>query len=287
MVRLEKILPSTVSPDVEIWAKLEWFNPGGSVKDRAALAMIRDAERAGRLAPGMTILDASSGNTGIALAMVAARRGYKLVLCLPENANADRKRRLKAYGAEIELTSPFEGSDGAIVRARELAQLHPEYLYLDQYANPANWRAHYQSTGPEIWRDTQGRVTHFVSCLGTSGTFMGTGRFLKSCNANIRCISIQPDDAMHGIEGLKHMDSALVPPIYDPCLADADLGAPTEDAIDYARRLGDTDGLLAGISSGAAVWGAIEVAHRIERGLIVTVFPDGADRYFSDRHVWG
>ncbi|TPV97059.1 MAG: cysteine synthase family protein [Myxococcales bacterium FL481] len=287
MVRLNRVLPDDVPRQVEIWAKLEWFNPGGSVKDRAALSMIREAEAAGRLEPGMTILDASSGNTGIALAMVAARRGYRLVLCLPENANADRKQRLRAYGAEIVLTSPFEGSDGAIIKARELAHAHPDYLYLDQYSNPANWRAHLRTTGPEIWRDTNGQITHFVACLGTSGTFVGTSRYLKSRDAGVRCVSVQPDDAMHGLEGLKHMESALVPDIYDPELADADLGAPTETSINYARRLGDSDGLLAGISAGAAVWGAVEVARRIERGIIVTVFPDGADRYFSDRHVWG
>jgi cysteine synthase B len=286
MVRLNKLGAERIRPGVEVWAKLEWFNPGGSVKDRAALNMVLDAEARGYLRPGATILDASSGNTGIALAMVAARRGYRLRLCLPANANEERKRTLAAYGAELVLTSPLEGSDGAILKAREIAESDPEVFYIDQYGNEANWRAHYQSTGPEIWRDTGHRVTHFVATLGTSGTFVGTSRFLKEQNPELQAVSVQPDSPFHGLEGLKHMESAIVPPIFDPGLADLDLGAPTEESLRLVQRLATDEGLLAGVSAGAAAWGALEVASRLDHGVVVTVFADGGSRYLSEEHIW-
>lgn len=288
LVQVRRTVAGLIPEGVEIWAKLEWFNPGGSVKDRPALAMVLDAERRGTLRPGMRILDASSGNTGIAYAMIAAVRGYGVTLCLPKNANAERKRTLYAYGCEIVDTDPLEGSDGAIRKARALAAERPDlYAYLDQYNNEANWRAHYHTTGPEIWRDTGGRVTHWVSTLGTSGTFMGVSRYLRSRDPDIRCCSVQPDSPFHGLEGLKHMGSAIVPGIYDPGIASADLGAPTEESLLLIRRLAREDGLLAGVSAGAALWAAIEVARSIERGVVVTLFPDGGTRYLSEPHVFG
>ena len=288
LVRVERTVQGLIPDGVEIWAKLEWFNPGGSVKDRAALAMVLDAERRGLLTPGKRILDASSGNTGIAYSLIAAVRGYGVTLCLPKNANAERKRTLRAFGCEIVDTSPLEGSDGAIRKARELAEAYPDrYVYLDQYSNPCNWGAHVATTGPEIWRDTQGRVTHWVTTLGTSGTFMGVSRYLRAQNPEIRCYSVQPDSPFHGLEGLKHMESAIVPAIYDPSEADGDLGAPTEDSLELVRRLAREDGLLTGVSAGAALWGAIQVARTLERGLVVTLFPDGGSRYLSESHVFG
>ncbi len=286
-VRL-KHLPYTdgLPREVEIWAKLEWFNPGGSVKDRAALQIILDAEEEGLL-PGRRILDSSSGNTGIAYAMIAAARGHAVTLCLPANANAERKRILKAFGVEIVLTDPLEGSDGAILAAQRLVAAEPDhYFYANQYANAANWRAHFQSTGPEIWRDTGHRVTHFVATLGTSGTFVGTSRFLKAQDPEIRCYSVEPDSPFHGLEGLKHMETSIVPPIYDPTLADGQLGAPTEESFALVRRLALEEGLLAGISAGAALWGALEIARGLDRGVVVTLFPDGGSRYLSETHVW-
>ncbi|MDP2310088.1 MAG: cysteine synthase family protein [Pseudomonadota bacterium] len=287
LVRLRHILDGVVPPEVEIWAKLEWFNPGGSVKDRAAWAMIRDAESSGRLLPGMRLLDSSSGNTGIAYGMIAAARGHALTLCLPANANRERKKILRAFGVEVIETDPLEGSDGAIRRARELVAEHPDlYLYLDQYSNAANWRAHYETTAPEIWRDTGGRVTHWVSALGTTGTFTGTSRRLKEYDPRILCVSVQPDSPFHGLEGLKHLESAIVPAIYDASLADADLGAPTEASILLMRRLAREEGMLVGVSSGAALWGAIEVARQLDRGVVVTLFPDSGERYLSEEHLW-
>lgn len=288
LVRLRRIPEGLVSPDVRVWAKLEWFNPGGSVKDRAAAAIILEGERRGLLRPGMTILDASSGNTGIAYAMVGAARGYPVTLCLPANANAERKRILAAYNVEVVLTDPLEGSDGAILKARALAAAHPDrFYYCDQYSNEANWKAHFHSTGPEIWRDTRGHVTHFVATLGTSGTFMGTSRYLKARNRAVQCVAVQPDSPFHGLEGLKHMETALVPPIYQPeGLADLHLGAPTEESLVLVRRLAREEGLLAGISSGAALWAALELARGLDAGDVVTVFPDGGSRYLSEDHVW-
>jgi S-sulfo-L-cysteine synthase (O-acetyl-L-serine-dependent) len=288
MVRLCSVLGDRVPPSVEVWAKCEWFNPGGSVKDRAALGMILAAERDGRLRPGMTLLDASSGNTGIAEGMIAAARGYHLTLCLPKNANNERKAILRAYGVNIVETSPLEGSDGAIRKARALAAAEPErFLYLDQYSNEENWRAHFNGTGPEIWRDTGGRVTHFVATLGTSGTFMGTSRFLKEQKPGVRCVAVQPDSPFHGLEGLKHMESAIVPAIYDPAVADQQLGAPTEESLVLVRRLAAEEGLLVGVSGGAACWAAIEVASTLTEGVVVTIFPDSGERYLSEAHVFG
>ena len=286
LVRLQR-LPAEhgVSEDVEVWCKLESFNPGGSVKDRAAWSIVRTAERDGRLQPGMTLLDASSGNTGIAYALVGRVRGYDVKLCLPKNANAERKRILRAFGVELVLTSPLEGSDGAIREARRLAAGDPSLFYADQYSNDANWKAHFDGTGPEIWRDTRGRVSHFVATLGTSGTFMGTSRFLKS-RGEVHCVAVQPDSPFHGLEGLKHMESAIVPSIWKPEEADEELGAPTEEALELVRDLARKEGLLVGVSSGAAAWAAIEVARRLESGVVVTVFPDGGERYLSESHVW-
>ena len=287
LVRLVRVTEGVVPPGVEVWAKLEWFNPGGSVKDRAAWSIIRDAEQSGRLRPGMRLLDSSSGNTGIAYGMIAAARGHHLTLCLPKNANMERKKILRAYGVEIVETDPLEGSDGAIRRARALVAEHPDrYLYLDQYSNPANWRAHAETTAPEIWRDTQGRVTHWVSALGTTGTFTGTTRGLRAFNPAIRAISVQPDSPFHGLEGLKHLPTAIVPPIYDGSLVDENIEAPTEPAIHTMRRLAREEGLLVGVSAGAAAWAAIEVARRLTEGVVVTLFPDSGERYLSESHLW-
>jgi len=285
LVRLGPDVTGPLPDGVEVWAKCEWFNPGGSVKDRPALAMVLDAERRGLLTPGATLLDASSGNTGIAYAMIAAARGYRLVLALPANANQERRRLLSAYGATLVLTDPLEGSDGAILEARRLAEAHPDWFYVDQYANQANWRAHYASTGPEIWRQTQGRVTHFVATLGTTGTFVGTSRFLREANPDLVTVEVQPDGPFHGLEGLKHLESAIVPPIYDPSVARQRLGAPTEASFDTVRLLA-RHGLLVGPSGGAAVWAALRVARGLDHGVVVTVLPDGGARYLSEPHLW-
>lgn len=289
LIRLRNI--PRLAPGVEVWAKLESRNPGGSVKDRAAWSILRDAEASGRLRPGVRLLDSSSGNTGIAYAMIAAARGHALTLCLPRNANLERQRTLRAYGVEIVHTDPLEGSDGAIRKARELAAQHPDrYLYLDQYSNPANWRAHYEGTAPEIWAQTRGRITHWVATLGTTGTFTGTARRLREFNPAIRCLSVQPDSPFHGLEGLKHLETAIVPAIYDPSLVDENLEAPTEASLALVRRLAREEGIFAGISSGAALWGALTVADRLsaagDEGVVVTLFPDGGDRYLSEEHVW-
>jgi len=287
LVRIRATVAGKIPDGVEIWAKLEGANPGGSVKDRPALAMVLDARRRGLLTPGRRILDASSGNTGIAYAMIGATYGHKLTLCLPENANIERKRLLAVYGAEVVPTSPLEGSDGAIREARRLAAEHPDrYVYLDQYSNEANWKAHYGSTGPEIWEQTNGRVTHFVATLGTSGTFMGTTRYLREQNPSVHCASVQPDSPFHGLEGLKHMETSIVPPIYDDAYADEDMGAPTEESFALVRDLAEKDGLLVGFSAGGALWGAMEIAKRLDEGVIVTIFPDGGERYLSEAHIW-
>jgi len=271
------------NPGVELYAKAEWQNPGGSVKDRAAARMILDGEASGQLTPNKTIIDATSGNTGIAYAMVGAARGYKVCLCMPENASAERKLILRALGAELILTNPLESTDGAIREARRLYAEDPDrYFYPDQYSNEGNWRAHYDTTAPEIIEQTSGRLTHFVAGLGTSGTFVGTGRRLRKFSPGIKLISFQPQGPFHGLEGLKHMESALVPAIYDPTLADEDLRIDTERAYRMVRRLAREEGLLAGISSGAAVAAMLDVASRLERGVIVTVFPDGAEKYLNE-----
>jgi cysteine synthase B len=272
---------------VEVYAKCEWLNPGGSVKDRAASAILAAVETSGALRPGVRLLDSSSGNTGIAYGMMCAHRGWPLTLCLPANANRERKRVLRAYGVEVVETDPLEGSDGAIRKARALVAEFPDrYLYLDQYGHGANPLAHQRGTAEEIWRQTEGRVTHWVATLGTSGTFVGTTRGLKAHNPAIRCISVQPSSPFHGLEGLKHMASAIVPRIYDASLADADLGAPTEESLELRNRLAREEGLLVGVSSGAALWGALQVARGLSAGVVVTLFPDGGERYTSEDHLW-
>lgn len=283
MLRLRGIAAET--PGVELLAKAEWFNPGGSVKDRAAWNMVREAERRGDLRPGLTLLDATSGNTGIALAMIGAARGYPVRLCLPGNASPERRRILAAYGADLVMTDPAESTDGAIRRARALAAAEPDrYFYVDQYSNPDNWRAHYQGTAEEIWQQTGGAVTHFVAGLGTTGTFVGVTRRLKERNPAIRCIALQPDGPFHGLEGWKHMPTAMVPPIYDPTLADENLGVATEAAYAMVRRLAREEGVLAGVSAAAAVAGALTVARAARPGsVVVTVLPDNADKYLSER----
>jgi cysteine synthase B len=282
LVRLRRFERET--PGVELWAKAEWQNPGGSVKDRAAARMILEGEESGALTPDRLILDATSGNTGIAYAMVGAARGYGVKLCLPDNASPERKLILRAFGAELVLTDPLEGTDGAIREARRLKATDPDrYFYPDQYSNDGNWRAHYDTTGPEIIEQTSGRLTHFVAGLGTSGTFIGTGRRLRKFNPAIRLISFQPSGPFHGLEGLKHMESAIVPGIYDPSVADEDLRVESERAYEMVRRLAREEGLLAGISSGAALAASLEVARRLDRGMVVTVFPDGAEKYLTEK----
>ena len=273
---------------ITLLAKAEWINPGGSVKDRAAASMVRAALANGSLTEGKTLLDATSGNTGIAYAMLGAALHFPVTLAMPSNVSHERKRILHAYGAKIEWTDPDQGSDGAIRRARELAANAPElFCYMDQYSNPANWRAHYETTGPEIWRQTAGSVTHFVAGLGTSGTFVGTARKLKELSAQVQVISFQPDSPFHGLEGMKHMATAIVPAIYDPQLADRNLEVETEAAYTMAKRLAREEGLLVGISAAAAVVASERVAQEEaaagRRATIVTVLPDSADKYLSER----
>jgi cysteine synthase B len=272
-----------VAPGVEIYGKAEWQNPGGSVKDRAAARMIADGERTGALRPGGTILDATSGNTGIAYAMLGAALGYRVRLCVPANVTSERLRMLQAYGADVIRTDPMEGSDGAILEARRLHAADPSLFYPDQYNNPANWRAHYDTTAREIWEQTEGRITHFVAGLGTSGTFVGTARRLRELNPTIRLCSVQPEGPLHAIEGLKHMATSIVPGVYDASLAHEDVRVATEDAQQMTRRLAAGHGILAGVSSGAAVVAALRVAANTPNAVIVTVFPDGGSRYLSDR----
>jgi cysteine synthase B len=288
LVRLSRI--GAEFPGIEIFGKAEYFNPGGSVKDRPALNMILDGERTGRLNHRRTILDATSGNTGIAYAMIAAVKGYRVKLCLPRNASEERKRILGAYGAEIVFTDPAEGSDGAIRVCREIFQANPDlYFYPDQYNNPANWLAHYDSTAPEIIEQTGGRITHFVAALGTSGTFGGVTRRFRQDMPHIKCYSAQPSNGFHGLEGLKYMPSAIVPGIYDDTLADGNFWLDTEDAYAMVRRLAREEGLLVGVSSGGNVVASLKLARQMheagEPGLIVTVFCDGADKYLSE-HFW-
>ena len=274
-------------PGVEIYAKAEFQNPGGSVKDRAAASILRAAEESGRLRPGGIILDATSGNTGIAYAMIAAARGYRLKLCVPGNVTTERLRTLRAYGADLIVTNPMEGTDGAIREARRLhAEAPDKYFYADQYNNDANWRAHYETTAVEILEQTDGRVTHFVAGLGTSGTFVGTGRRLRAFRHDIKLISVQPESPLNGIEGLKHMDTAIRPGIYDSSLADEDLRVSTERAFALTRKLATEEGLLVGVSSGAALAATLDVAARIREGVIVTIFPDSGTRYLSEE-FWG
>jgi len=273
-----------VPADVEVHAKAEHLNPSGSVKDRAAVAMLQEGLRSGALAPGRTILDATSGNTGIAYAMIGAALGYPVTVCLPSNASAERKRMLRIYGCDVVETDPLAGTDGAQREARLLISRDPDrYFYADQYNNAANWLAHYEHTGPEIWAQTDGRVTHFLAGLGTSGTFVGTSRRLKAYAPGVRCISMQPDLPLHGIEGMKHMPTATVPGIYDAAAADDEVTVGTEEAQDMARRLAREEGLLVGVSAGANVHAAVRLARTLPAGsVVVTVLCDAGGRYLSD-----
>jgi cysteine synthase B len=272
--------------NVELWAKAEWRNPGGSVKDRPAARMILEGEESGALTRDKILLDATSGNTGIAYAMIGAARGYRVRLCVPDNVTPERKRILRAFGAEVVFTDPMEGSDGAIVRAKAMYEAEPEvYFYADQYNNAGNWRSHYDTTGPEIIEQADGRVTHFVAGLGTSGTFVGVGRRLREFKPQVRLISVQPDSPLHGLEGLKHMGTAIVPGIYDSALADEDVGVGTEEAFELTRELA-RQGLFVGISSGANLAGALRVARNTSDAVIVVVFCDGGEKYLSER-FWG
>jgi S-sulfo-L-cysteine synthase (O-acetyl-L-serine-dependent) len=270
--------------NVELYAKAEWKNPGGSVKDRPAARMIADGERAGKLTRDKIILDATSGNTGIAYAMIGAARGFRVRLCMPSNVTPERKKVLRAFGAEVVFTNAMDGSDGAIIKAREMYAADPDrYFYPDQYNNESNWRAHFDTTGPEIVEQTGGRITHFVAGLGTSGTFVGVGRRLRQAKPSTKLISVQPDSPLHGLEGLKHMDSAIVPGIYDPTLADQDLRVGTEEAFEITRQLARKEGLLVGISSGANLAGALRVAANVSDAVIVVIFCDAGDKYLSER----
>jgi S-sulfo-L-cysteine synthase (O-acetyl-L-serine-dependent) len=276
-------------PGVTLLGKAEWHNPGGSVKDRAAANIVADGRRRGVFGKGKILLDATSGNTGIAYAMLGAAEGFPVTLCMPENVSLERKQILHSYGATIVYTDSADGSDGAIRKARELRTQDPEkYFYADQYSNDANWKAHYSGTANEIWQQTLGRVTHFVSMLGTSGTFMGTTRRLKELNPRVHCVSLQPDSAFHGIEGAKHMPSALVPAIYDPALADENLEIATEEAYVMARRMSREAGMLVGISAAAAVAGCLQIARKLslrkgQQAVIVTILCDSGDKYLSER----
>lgn len=293
LIRLRRVTRDL--PDgIEIYGKAEWFNPGGSVKDRPAWNIVRTAIERGELHGGRRLLDATSGNTGIAFAMIGAALGFGVTLCMPANVSTERKRILKAYGAEVIYTDPLESSDGAIRKARALYAQHPDrYYYADQYNNPANWQAHYETTGVEIWQQTEGRITHFVAGLGTTGTFVGVGRRLREYRRDIQLIALQPDSPFHGLEGLKHLETAIVPGIYDPTLADANLAISTEDAYAMARRLAREEGLLVGVSAAAAVVGSLRVAEAILRdaetrgiephAVIVTILCDSADKYLSER----
>jgi S-sulfo-L-cysteine synthase (O-acetyl-L-serine-dependent) len=286
LIRLDRLMRGLEG--VSLFAKAEWLNPGGSVKDRAAVSMVHDAQARGLLAPGKTLLDATSGNTGIALAMMGAAGGFPVLLAMPSNVSPERKRILKAYGAQVEWTDPDQGSDGAIRRARELAgNDRQSFCYIDQYSNDQNWLAHYRTTGPEIWEQTGGKITHFIAGLGTTGTFMGSTRRLKEFNPRIQAVSVQPDSPFHGLEGLKHMATAMVPAIYNPHLADRQFEADTEASYEMVRRLAREEGLLVGVSSGAAVWSSLQIAREeAEAGrpaVIVTILPDSADKYLSER----
>ena len=285
LLRLERI--GELPRGVELYAKAEHLNPSGSVKDRAASAIIRDAAKSGALDAGKTILDATSGNTGIAYAMIAAARGLRVTLCLPASSNIERKRMLKIYGAQLIETDPLQGTDGAQRRARELAAEEPDkYFYADQYNNPNNWRAHYETTGPEIWEQTDGRVTHFLAGLGTSGTFVGTVRRLRELNPAIKAIAMQPDSPWHGLDGLKHLSTAIVPGIYDPELINETVTVRTEDAQKMTVRLAREEGLFVGVSSGANVLAALRLARELPDGsVVVTVLCDGGERYLSE-DIW-
>lgn len=281
---LIKLTNLVENPRAEIYGKAEWANPGGSVKDRPALKMILEGERTGALTRDKIIIDATSGNTGIAYAMIGAARGYHVKLCLPKNASEERKRILQAHGAELVLTDPLSGSDGAILAVREIVAADPgKYFYPDQYNNPANWRAHYETTGVEIFEQTGGRITHFIAGLGTSGTFIGVGRRLRELKPEVKLISMQPDSPFHGLEGLKHMETAIVPGIYDPALADEEIEISTEETHAMIKQLARGAGWFVGISSAANVVAAMKIAERIDEGVIVTILPDNGSKYLSDK----
>lgn len=285
LCRLEK-LPTKygIKDGVKIYAKLEFFNPGGSVKDRAALNIILSAIKDGALTPDKTILDATSGNTGVSYSMIAAALGYRCKMLVPANANAKKVAIMRAYGAEVIYTDPVDGIDGAIKKAREIYEQDPRtYFYANQYDNEANWLAHYTTTGPEIIRQTGGRLTHFVAGVGTSGTFMGVGKRLKEFNPGIKLIEVQPDSGFHGIEGLKHMDTSIKPKIYDECLSDLRVSVSTLEAYEMVKELAKVEGMLVGISSGAALSAALKVAEELKRGLLVVIFPDGGEKYLDER----
>jgi cysteine synthase B len=285
LVEIRKVRDG-VPPGVRIFAKLEGFNPAGSVKDRAALKMVEDGLARGKLVPGKTIIDSTSGNTGIALAMVGAALGYPVELVMPGNVSAERKKVVVAFGAQVTYSDPLEGSDGAIRLCRQIVAANPaRYFKPDQYNNDANWRAHYESTGPEIWRQTEGTITHFVAAIGTSGTIMGTGRYLKEQDAGIQVVAAEPDDAFHGLEGLKHMASSIVPGIYKEAELDRKVGVATDEAYNMVYRLGREEGLLVGQSSGAAHLVALGIGRGISTGTIVVLFPDFGDRYLST-NLW-
>ena len=286
LVRISKVIPEDISPDVEIYAKLESFNPGGSVKDRPALSMFLTAQKEGIITEGKVVIDATSGNTGIALAMVGSALGIPVELAMPANVSEERKKIIQAYGAKVYLTDPLEGTDGAIIYVRNLVEKNPDkYVYLDQYNNPANWRAHFYSTGIEVWNQTEGRVTHFVAGIGTGGTIMGTGRRLKVYDQNIQVIGVQPAYPFHGIEGLKHIESSIKPGIFDENFLDRTIFVETEDAYEWARKLVKEEAIFVGQSSGAALWACIKLARELtergEKGVIVTVFPDGGEKYLT------
>lgn len=271
-----------VCPNVVVFAKAEWFNASGSVKARPALGMIEDGERRGLLTPDRTIIDATSGNTGIAMAMIGAAKGYRVKLVMPANVSDERKKILQAYGAELVLTDPLEGIDESIRTVKRMALENPTlYFHPDQYNNPANWQAHYNSTGVEVWEQTGGAVTHFVAGIGTSGTLMGTGRRLKDFNPAVQVVAVEPADELAIIEGLKHMETSIVPGIFDPAFADHTIKALPNDAHDMARRLAQEEGLFVGYSAGAAAWAAIELAKTLREGVVITVFPDGGEKYLS------
>lgn len=281
LIRLKRILPKAFPSELEIYAKAEWFNPGGSVKDRAALRMVQDGIADGGFRPGQTLIDSTSGNTGIAYAMIGAVMGFGVELVIPTNVSLERKKILAAYGAKMIFSDSLKGSDGARELVHEVVRRKPEkYFFPDQYSNPSNWRAHYDTTGPEIWQQTGGRITHFVAGLGTTGTMMGTGRFLKEQNPEIETIALEPEP-FHGIEGWKHMASAMPVKIYDPSVHDRKLTLPTEPAYETARELAEREGLLVGPSAGGALYGALQALAGVKKGLVVIVFPDGGDKYLS------
>lgn len=282
LLRINKFKKGLKDKDVEIYAKAEWFNPGGSVKDRPALRIIEEAEKSGKLNYDKIIVDSTSGNTGIAYALIGASKGYKVTLVMPLNVSEERKRIVRAFGAKIIFTDPLLGSDGAMIEAKRIVNEDPsKYFYADQYNNAANWMAHYETTGKEIWEQTGGKITHFIACLGTSGTLMGTGRRLKECNPDVQVIAVEPATSIHGLEGMKHMATSIVPTIYDKHFPDRKMAVETEDAYVAVKGLAAEEGFFVGYSSGAALIASLKVANEIERGLIVTIFPDRGDRYLS------